>query len=174
MNEEDKQRLFRNLKLSLYDLEKIVGMVRDRKGSYFRIGDKEETAYLQDLENRLKDFIHPMNSHEQFFKKYHDNIKEYLKNRTYTENGYIQKLYRIRYGKNFTAPHWFTGFKKFRTIIESVNYSQSNFWKAKNIKTAENMLNQIKEYYAECASMDSGKDLSDQFWIEEYEENKNE
>lgn len=158
MNEQDKQRLFRNIKVSLYDLEKIVGMVRDRKSSYFRMGDKEETAYLQDLEDRLKDSI--------------------PKEQTSTESVHIRKVdtsekrYRIRYGKNFTAPHWFTGFIKFRTIIESVNYSQSNFWKAKNFKTAENMLSQIQEYHADCARLNGDTDRSDQYWIEEYEETK--
>lgn len=161
---EDKKRLSRNLKLSLYDLEKIIGMVRDRKGSYFRMGDKEETAYLQDLENRLKDFI----PKEKLY-----SMERVVKSITQKQDIY-EKRYRIRYGKNFTAPHWFTGFTKFRTIIESVNYSQSNFWKAKNFKTAENMLYQIKEYYEDCAKMDSGIDSSDQFWIEEYEESKDE
>jgi len=84
------------------------------------------------------------------------------------------KKYRIRYGKQFTRPHWFTGFTKFRTIIESINYSQENWWEAKQLKTSERMLDTITEYYKDCARMNSGKDISDQFWIEEFEENKNE
>jgi len=78
--------------------------------------------------------------------------------------------YRIRYGKQFTSPHWFTGFTKFRTIIESINYSRSNWWESKQLKTAERMLKQIQEHYADCAKQNGDKDISDQFWIEEYEE----
>lgn len=54
MDPEDKQRLHRQIQLSLHDLEKLIDMTKQRKASYFRAGDKEETEYLQDLENRLK------------------------------------------------------------------------------------------------------------------------
>jgi hypothetical protein len=57
MNEEDKKRSFRKPKLSLYDLDKIVGMIKDRKSYYFKTGDKEETQYLQDLEERVREVI---------------------------------------------------------------------------------------------------------------------
>ena len=80
------------------------------------------------------------------------------------------RMYRIRFGKQFNSPHWFTGFLKFRTIIEQINYSQFNWWRAKNLKVAERMLSQIREHFLNCALMNGTKDISDQFWIEEYDQ----
>jgi hypothetical protein len=57
MNEEDMKRLQRELKLSIYDLNKILTAIRHEKSHHFRRGDEEQTEYFQYLEDRLKNTI---------------------------------------------------------------------------------------------------------------------
>lgn len=54
MNDEDKKRCYRNLQLSLYDLEKIVNSLNETKGFYFRNGVQDRYAEIEVLTTKLK------------------------------------------------------------------------------------------------------------------------
>lgn len=54
MKKEDKKRLFRSLKLSLDDLETVIGALRLLKQNYFRQGNSERFEELEALETYLK------------------------------------------------------------------------------------------------------------------------
>lgn len=57
MNEEDKKRLHRKVKLSLYDLERIRGAIRDQMTFYFKAGVDDQYEYLKGLDKMLKEAI---------------------------------------------------------------------------------------------------------------------
>jgi hypothetical protein len=54
MTNEDKKRLYRKTKLTIYDLEKLLNFTKDKKTFYFKAGNEAEVNYLQSLENKLK------------------------------------------------------------------------------------------------------------------------
>lgn len=56
MDESEEKRIFRDLRLSLHDINQIVGALRDLKSFWFKKGNKEKVDYLNDLESRLVSF----------------------------------------------------------------------------------------------------------------------
>lgn len=54
---EDKKRMKRRVTLSVYDLERLVGLVKDRKYISFKSGIEEEVNILQNLSDRLQKAI---------------------------------------------------------------------------------------------------------------------
>jgi hypothetical protein len=54
MTDEDKIRVFRKLKLSIYDLELIRGAIRDQSIFYFKAGIEDRHKYLKDLDKKIK------------------------------------------------------------------------------------------------------------------------
>ncbi len=54
MNTSDKKRIFRRVNLTLFELEKMIDLVRVRKSHFFKIGDEEMTEEFQKLEEKLR------------------------------------------------------------------------------------------------------------------------
>lgn len=57
MNEEDKKRLYRKVKLSLYDLERIRDAIRDQLAFYSRNGVEDQRDYLKELDKTIQEAI---------------------------------------------------------------------------------------------------------------------
>lgn len=57
MDESDKERLYRNIKLSIKDLETVAQLLSQEKWLKFKIGDKERVEYLEKLLNKVKNSI---------------------------------------------------------------------------------------------------------------------
>lgn len=56
LSEEDQKRLYREVKLTLYDINKLVQSVKDTRSFFFQRGDQEKVQYLNDLIERLEKF----------------------------------------------------------------------------------------------------------------------
>ena len=54
MTDDDKKRLFRKLKLSLYDLDLILNSLNDTKSFYFRNGIEDRYEELDNLTRFIK------------------------------------------------------------------------------------------------------------------------
>jgi hypothetical protein len=78
-------------------------------------------------------------------------------------------MYRIRFKGQFKNNYYFTTLEKLRNrAIMGVNISDESHWKCVKLKTANKMLQTIKEFHKDCARMNGTKDISELYEIEEY------